>query len=81
MIFERGFVSAAVKNLFWVKNERFYNRCTNDISLFQGIPFDNRTNANPNTNLNINPNNNSFLYYVRDVICDRYIDLFNYFIS
>ncbi|GMO20432.1 MAG: hypothetical protein Ta2E_11650 [Mycoplasmoidaceae bacterium] len=78
MIFDKRFGCNVVKNLFRIKNARFYSRDPNDLSLFQGYPYERFCESiSPNNATLVNP----FLEHVRHVICSYNISLIKFVIS
>jgi hypothetical protein len=74
-IFEMGYGSNSIKNLFSVKDVTFYSKDNNVLSLFQGYPYD-IDEVKKYSEL-INP----FLNHIFEVICDKNNELYIYVIS
>jgi hypothetical protein len=74
-IFEMRYGSDSIKNIFSVKDVRFYSKDNNVFSLFQGYPFDNEGSLF--SEHLIKP----FLNHIFEVICDKNNELYIYVIS
>jgi polynucleotide 5'-kinase involved in rRNA processing len=74
-IFETRYGSHSIKNIFSVKDVRFYSTDTNMLSLFQGYPYD--IEYFGVSEEVIKP----FLHHVFEVICDKNNELYIYVIS